>query len=318
MIAIALAVIDSVCFAAAAVYQQRAVRETLPARQRHVGPSMRGTRLGVRSIRSLFRRRGWLAGLALMILGASVHVAALTLAPVSVIQPVGVLGVPFAVLLAARLDRRRPRPAAGVPIVICLLSVAGFVALTSRSVGAGAPTSATALFGVGVAMIVLISTVEVVGRRLRGWPRSLVYAAGGAIGVGMVSALMRGLIQLSAGDLTPLNDPRMLIMCVLLIGNGAVGGWMIQQAYASGSPEVVLACLTVIDPMIAVLVGLMLLGEGAGLGAGALAGMVLLGLLAMAGVCLLARLHPDVMHRTNQNLDRRVSPRPRLVLKGKS
>lgn len=314
MIAIGLAVIDSFCFAAAAVYQQRAVRRTLWRAQdsgartddHRLVLTQQGERadtewrshLGVRSLPSLMRRRGWMLGLALMAGGAGLHAVALALAPVSVVQPIGLLGVPFAVLLAARSSGRMPHRGAVIPILICLISTASFVALASHSVHSQTVTSVGDMLVAEAAVIIVITAVGIIGRRLHGWVRSLLYAVGGAIGVGMVSVLMRGVTQLFDSHPDHTVAARMVIMCALLIGNGLVGAWMIHQAYASGAPEVVLACLTVVDPMIAVLAGLVLLGEGTDLGSGALLGMVALGSVAMLGVCLLARFHPDVTRRS--------------------
>jgi len=45
------------------------------------------------------------------------------------------------------------------------------------------------------------------------------------------------------------------------------GGWAVQQAHAAGAPAVVVGCMTVIDPLVAVGLGIAMLGEGAGMSA---------------------------------------------------
>lgn len=314
MIAIALAVIDAFCFAAAAVFQQRAVRGVLSpvpahgekgasAHRRLVQHGTReplaqgSVRLSMHSLPSLMRRPGWLRGLALMSGGAGLHAVALALAPVSVLQPIGVLGVPIAVLLAAHTGGRRPHRGAIVPMLICLISIASFVGLASRYVGDGAVPGVAELLVAQTLVLAAIIVFDIVGRLVDGWLHSVLYAVGGAIGVGMVSVLMRGVTQLLGGHPSHAVEPRMMIMVVLLIGNGLLGAWMIHQAYASGTPEVVLACLTVVDPMIAVLAGFVLLAEGTDLAGEAVLGMLGLGSTAMIGVCLLARFHPEVSER---------------------
>ncbi len=47
-----------------------------------------------------------------------------------------------------------------------------------------------------------------------------------------------------------------------LIVGAALGGWFIQQAYHAGAAPVVTACGTVVDPVIAVLLGITVLAEG--------------------------------------------------------
>lgn len=300
LLAIALAVIDSLCFATAAVIQQRAVRQTVQGQRSESvgshGPDAshpRHHRLSLRSVTTLVRKPGWLAGVVLTVVGGGIHIVALSLAPVSVIQPIGVLGVPFAILLAARLDRQRPPMAAALPIGVCVASISGFVWLTASHIGGEQPVAVQGLLiaeGVVLAAAVL---ALVISRRVHGWMRCLVNAVAGAMAVGMVAALMRAIAQhLQTGE--QILQASTLTMGGLVVLNMAVGGWLVQQAYASGRAEVVLACLTVVDPMVAVLIGLLLLGEGALLAPLTLLGMAACGLAAAGGVIALARSHPGV------------------------
>ena len=57
---------------------------------------------------ALLTNRRWLLGLLTVGLGASLHIVGLMLAPVTVVQPVGILAVPWAVLLAAKIHHFRP------------------------------------------------------------------------------------------------------------------------------------------------------------------------------------------------------------------
>lgn len=85
--------------------------------------------------RTLFQTPSWLAGSALAGLAAVVHAGALVLAPVAIVQPIGVHAVPFAVVIAAA---RTPHPAAmaaaahrgRVPA-----AVTGFVLLANAHLG---------------------------------------------------------------------------------------------------------------------------------------------------------------------------------------
>jgi hypothetical protein len=76
----------------------------------------------------------------------------------------------------------------------------------------------------------------------------------------------------------------------------ALGAWMVQHGYLAGSPEVVVGALTVTDPVVAVLIGLFLLGEG-GFALPVLLGMVLSALVAVSGVVVLSSHHPEVQQR---------------------
>ncbi|WP_214369427.1 hypothetical protein [Pseudonocardia sp. H11422] len=286
VIAIGLAVLGAGCFAVAAVLQHRAVRAT-------AGP---GRGLSPGALRALLCRPGWLAGLALAGGGAGLHAVALALAPVSVVQPVGVLAVPFAVLLAARRSRTRPAPGVLGGVTVSVAGVAVFVGLAAGS-AVSAPVSGFALLLAGALAAVVVLGLAALAARGSERLRCVACATAGAVAFGLVSVLLRALSQQIGSGAAGLLDEGVLGagagMAVALL----VGGWLVQQAFASGPPEIVIACLTVLDPMVAVGLGVLLLGEGAGTGVATAAAMGAAALLAAAGVAALARHHPDAAGR---------------------
>jgi hypothetical protein len=76
----------------------------------------------------------------------------------------------------------------------------------------------------------------------------------------------------------------------------ALGGWFVQNAYASGPPDLVIAGLTVVDPMVAVSIGIIVLGEAAQAADNPLIAIVFAasGAVAATGVWLLSRVHPEL------------------------
>jgi hypothetical protein len=124
-IAAGMALIAAVLFAIAAVMQNVAVVDVV-----RVGPTPTPT-LGATQFRSLARSRVWLGGVSLTAIVSVVHAGALVLAPVALVQPIGVLSVPFAVVLAARRTRIRPPAVVWTAAAVCLGAVAGFVALAN-------------------------------------------------------------------------------------------------------------------------------------------------------------------------------------------
>jgi hypothetical protein len=74
-----------------------------------------------------------------------------------------------------------------------------------------------------------------------------------------------------------------------------VGAYFVQTAYSVGPPDLVIAGLTVIDPMVAVLIGLIVLQEAATAPWPALVGFAIAGAIAVYGVISLARNHPQVV-----------------------
>ncbi|MGH3646336.1 MAG: hypothetical protein ACRDTM_04045, partial [Micromonosporaceae bacterium] len=132
------------------------------------------------------------------------------------------------------------------------------------------------------------------GRRT-GRRRTLAYAAAAGVAYALVSVLVRAIgqaVSTSGLDAIPLAVP---------FGIGAAlaaGGLLVQLGYASGPPAVVVACLTIVDPLVSVGIGIGVLGEGPQSGWTVPLGAVC-ALLAIAGTVALAHHHPEVTSRTS-------------------
>jgi drug/metabolite transporter (DMT)-like permease len=287
-LAIVLALLGAVCFAGAAVLQHGAVS----AGSRRDEDDRPGKVLSLRGLREITRRPGWLAGLALAGGGSTLHATALVLAPLSVVQPLGVLAVPIAVLLTAMRTDRRPAPGVVVGVLLSIAGVAVFVgAAAGTAVSSPPPDQATLIASLVVAGVVL--ALAGLGFARSGWIRCVACATAGAAAFGLVSALVRAVSQsVIAGDVGPFELP-VLAAVAGIAAAVLVGGWLVQQAFASGPPEVVIACLTVVDPIVAVLLGAVLLGEGAATPADTWLLLAGAAVTATAGVIALARHHPD-------------------------
>ena len=228
--------------------------------------------------------------------GSTLHAIALVLAPLSVVQPVGVLAVPIAVVLAAARTHRRPTSGMVVGVIVCVTAVVTFVGTAAGSaVSTPAPGRAMLLAGVVVGLVVLV--LAGVGLARTGWARCVFCAMAGAAAFGMVSALVRAASQAVTSGQIGILDPAVLTSIAGVVAAILAGGWLIQQAFASGPPEVVVACLTVVDPIVAVLFGVALLGEGNATSPAHWAVLIVAALAATAGVGVLARHHPEATTR---------------------
>jgi threonine/homoserine efflux transporter RhtA len=67
----------------------------------------------------------------------------------------------------------------------------------------------------------------------------------------------------------------------------------VQNAYSSGPPDLVIAGLTVIDPLVAVTIGIVILQEATQAPLWASIAFVIAGAIAIWGVFLLAKHHPQ-------------------------
>lgn len=259
----------------------------------------------------LVLRPVWLLGLFLVGLETAVNIAALTLGPVALVQPIGAVSLVVAVLISVKvLGRRISLPLVG-SMALTLVGVAGFVAVSAahaQSVPV-VPGTVTWLNG----LLILFSVVGVVMAVRGAGHLVLVVAAGVTFGTVAASAhvvatSVANMVRDGAGWLGALEllTHGMAVTVVGVFLASAVGVWVVQVAYASGPPETVLAGLTVVDPMMAVLIGAAVLGEYSDLSATALMALGATGGIGIAGVVLLARFHPDAGQR--ETLGARVVP----------
>jgi drug/metabolite transporter (DMT)-like permease len=200
---IALAAAAAACFDGAVALQAveaRAVRERA---------------VGVGLLRALLRRRRWLAATALAFAGWPLQVAALALAPLTVVQPALALGLVVLLALGTRLlhEPVRPRDLAAVVVMMIGLALLAYYAPPAHHVHAGAATLAVVLGALG-----LIALAPWVARA--SLPGSvLVVAAGCAYAAsGFTTALLAD--GLEAGALA------------------AVLGWALASAVAAGAGQV--------------------------------------------------------------------------------
>lgn len=283
--ALMLAVVAAVCFAVAAVLQHRVVDAVTQ------GTSTDRT-LSWDGFKSLATRRGWLLGVGVAVAGVVLHASALVLAPLSVVQPIGVLAVPIAVILTARHSRQWLTVAVWIGVGMSVAGVLAFVAVTAGTEVTGPVQVGTALVGVACAAG-MVAVLAAVGVARRGWVRCVACAMAGAVAFGVVSALVRT-VSLQVG----LGAAGVVSSGVVTAAVGAivallVGGWLVQQAYAAGAPAVVVACLTVVDPVVAIGLGMASLGEGASIPPTSWALLLAAAVVAGAGTVVLARHHPD-------------------------
>jgi drug/metabolite transporter (DMT)-like permease len=71
------------------------------------------------------------------------------------------------------------------------------------------------------------------------------------------------------------------------------GSWLLQLAYASGPPDVVVGCQTVLNPLVATVLGIGVLNETVNAGGWRGIGMIVGGAAAILGVVVLARHRPN-------------------------
>ena len=271
--AIGLALGGACCNAVAACLQQSAVRTATG-----------GNRLRPSGWARLLRTPRWVTGFGLVALGAGLHACALSMAPLVIVQPIGVLAIGLTTVLAARSAGARLTRGSGLAVAGCTLGVGGFVALAATG-GPSPPVPASVAPEACLIVLVLVAGAGGIGLVAGGRIRCLSFAAAAGMSYGLVSVLVHTTaVRVEAGGLDSVH--------VVSVGGVAgallVGGWFVQHAYAAGPPQVVVACQTVLDPMLAVGIGVGLLGEGGRLSLVTAAGLAVGTMLAVTGVIMLA------------------------------
>lgn len=271
--AVICAVAAAVFYAVAAALQQHEAAQSL-------APS--GMSLLVR----LIRRPRWLAGVAATVVGAALHVVSLRLGPLALVQPVGVTGLLFALPLGAALHGHRLLRRDLAAAIVVILGLVGLLA--SVQVHAGTPSiseRASALLAAATALLAWSATL--VGRRLRPAPRGAVLAVAAGAAFGATSALVR-VIAYQVGVVGPVHaiigwTPLALVAVAFL------GLSLNQSAYQVGTLAAVLPALSVVDPVVAAVVGELLLGEPVTFTAAGATGTVVSSAVILAASVQLAR-----------------------------
>jgi drug/metabolite transporter (DMT)-like permease len=291
-LAILLAVLAAVALAFGAQYQNQAV-----SKGRVKSPKSRGA-LSLREIGQLFIRPRWISGLGLMSFGMILQLGALSLAPLIVVQPIGAIALVITSLLNASFTKTKLNRGTILAIGLSTLGVGGFVITASRVASQVELTDANLLRVLGLLVLILFAfgvLFFTVGKRAK----ALTYILGAGVLYGFVATLAKVVIQ----RLYQLDyDGLTLLALVAMIGAVFLGGWFVQNAYSSGPPDLVIAGLTVIDPMVAVAIAIGVLGEAqqASFLSGSL--FAISGSLAIAGVYLLSRVHPELRPRTKKTV----------------
>ncbi|TCP49292.1 hypothetical protein EV191_109114 [Tamaricihabitans halophyticus] len=282
LLAIACAVLGAVCSAVGARLQYTAVRT-----------ETEGSELGLRGLPKLIKNRSWRLGFLVLASCAVLQILALAMAPVSVVSPLVVLALPLVAVLHARARGSGLGVVAAGAIVASTLAVAVFVVLAAGAADTHAIARAD-VFLLSQLVLVGVLGLGLVGALHSGLARCVALAVGAGGAYGLVSIQVRDVayaVQQRGFEDFPLTSALGLVIVFL------AGSWFIQLAYASGPPDVVVACQTVLNPIVATGLSAWALGEIAGAGRATVSALVVAGAIAVTGVVLLAKYHPEAVHR---------------------
>lgn len=250
-------------------------------------------------VKGMLKRPTWLFGTLLLGLAVVFQLISLWFAPLSVVQPLGAIALVITAIMNARLTHTRLTMRAITAIILCVGGIGLFVTVAAMFAHLR-PVTSSELLTVLVALGLLIVVWGVLYLMLRKRPRPLFYI----IGAGMLFGFLATLAKVVIGRIQTLIDSGwqfgteewLTIGClVALVAATALGGWFVQNAHMYGPPDLVVAGLTVIDPIVAVSIGALVLGETAGAPGWATLVMLATGVVAVIGVFLLAKQNPELV-----------------------
>jgi len=291
-IGIPLALLGAVALSIGTQFQHRGVAKV----ESMLGESE--SALSFRSLQSLLARPSWVLGTALLVVAIVLQLTSLWFAPLIVVQPLGAVALVITSILNARLSKT---PLDGPTIRAILLCVGGvglFVGIAafvaqSHPVTERQLTTVLVILGVVLAAWAVLFTIF----RRRASPMFYILAAGTLYGsVATLAKVVMGRIQtLLASEFEFGPAEWLTIACLIgLVVAALLGMYFVQSAHANGPPDLVVAGLTVVDPIVAVTIGIAVLGEAAGAPWWAVVGFVLTGAIAVFGVFQLAKHHPQM------------------------
>jgi hypothetical protein len=268
LLAVALSLLSSVAYAAAAVAQER-----LASRAPGAG------------VLRMLGSGAWWGSVGLNASAALLHVVALKYGPLTVVQPLGALTLVAAVPLGARIAGRRVGATEWRGTAYTLAGLAAILVVASGSTP-GKVLSTSEAVAVAAVTAALIGLLARPGAR-----PGIRHASASGVASGVASALTQT-VTVAATDRSESLLSVQVIGVALLVAAFAAGGLLLSQTAYRDGLGAPLAVVTLSNPLAAAIIGLSLLGEGLrGGAAGVLLALAGAGLAAW-GVVLLTRMPP--------------------------
>lgn len=254
------------------------------------GGDQRGARLGGSAMLRLLRNPAWVIGTLLLGLAIVMQLGALALAPLIVVQPLGAVALVVTAILNSRLANIRLDHRTIRAIITCLVGIGLFVTVAAIF-AIERPIKDQQLLTVLALLVVALIALGFVWWVSRTRASAIFYIVSAGVLYGFVVTLSKIVInRIISGNFDWLTIVCGASMLVAML----VGSYAVQLAHASGPPDLVIAGLTVVDPLVAVLIGVTILGEAAETPPWAIIVFAAAGALAVWGVFQLAQHHPQI------------------------
>lgn len=246
MIAVVLAVLAGAANALASVLQRR-VAKTAPESDAF-RPAL---------ILDMLRSPMWLGGIGALIAAFVLQAAALSIAGLSLVQPLLAVELPFTMILIAWLP---PRGLKRVPWTAVLLLSAGLAVLLFALAPDETyhPPSTAAWIIATAGTVGCVAGLFALAWLIRGPARAVLLGVSTSIGFALTAAFMNTVTRKFEKGIVPVLTSWQLYAMALA---GLASLFLLQNALQSGSLVAVQPALTISDPVASIVLGVFLFGE---------------------------------------------------------
>lgn len=263
------------CANATSSVMQRAANRRLPSERN----------LSVKLIWSLLHEPVWFCGVGALCAGFGLQVAALRFGPLTLVEPILVVELPLTLLVASRVFRHRLGRREWAVIVAMTAGLAGLLYSLSPRGSGTAVTSYRWAGGIGANLALIAVGVWWARRYAAGERRAALLGAAGGSAFGLTAALMKGMTrEFADGAVAVLTGWQVYAM----VAAGLLGMFLTQSALNAGQLIAAQPGLTLMDPAVSVLWGVLVYGEQVRTGAFIIA-EVACAVVTAAAVVALAR-----------------------------
>ncbi len=295
IIAIGLALISAVALAIGAQMQNDAVGKKAALSGR--------SHVSFRQLLDLLKHPRWVTGLTISAFALILQFTALLLAPLILVQPIGAIALVITSVLNSRITKTKLNSASIFAIALCTSGLGAFV-LMAHQVAVEPEIDDGNLMLILAMAIFLIAIFSYIFFSGASRFKPLTFIIGAGVLYGFVATLTKvvvkrlfnqdGFNRIVSGAFEWETDSLTLFALLSMLAAAFLGGWFVQNAYASGPPDLVVAGLTVIDPLIAVSIGVVILNEAMNAPMPIMLGFLGSGAMSVMGVYLLSKVHPQV------------------------
>jgi len=198
---------------------------------------------GKSGVKQLLKHPAWLVGSILFYVAGAIHLVALSLGSLAVVQPLIVTELIFIPPIAAVLSKIAVSRRDWMWILIVAAALGVFLAVAQPTEGNSQAATLRWIIAVGT-MLVVFAALMIVGRRLEPTPRAAV--------LGTATGIVNALYVVAAKGAFGAPALPLLIVLILLAVFGAIGGVAFATyAFRSGPVTVSSAAMIVVNPIVA-------------------------------------------------------------------